>query len=500
MREALDSPDLDSRAGGALPLELHQALAAPALQATVPDLEFAHAVLVLDCEPVDDAPILDLRIRKGVRRHGVRLAVATSRPSALDPNAALVAAVSRPAPARRCWPWRWTPRWPAGDWTRWPRAAGRRAEDVRRALARLPARRRRGRRDRVGRAAGHGPARAHAVRALLNVAGAPEARRRGRRRPARDPGRRQRARACARRACCPTPGRGRPRAPAAGGRSAAEIAAGAGRRRADGALPAARRPAAHPPRPRAVGARAPRATTVIAHAPLLTEGLREHATVVFPAEAYAEKEGTVTHPDGRVQRLRPAIGHPRETRAGVAACSPTLAPRSATTSACWTGADGHRAARRGRALLRRADARGDRRPRRALAGARGGDGARRPRRPGPFELERPPAAPAPNGALRLGTFRSIWASPEVEVSPALKFLAPEPSAELSPADARAPRASPTATGSRSSPDGVAVRAAARACARRRPPGTVFLEDGDGERRRQRAHQRRAPAGGGQRRP
>ena len=55
----------------------------------MPDLEFAHAVLVLDCEPVDDAPILDLRIRKGVRRHGVRLAVATARPVALDANAEL---------------------------------------------------------------------------------------------------------------------------------------------------------------------------------------------------------------------------------------------------------------------------------------------------------------------------------------------------------------------------------------------------------------------------
>ena len=30
-----------------------------------------------------------------------------------------------------------------------------------------------------------------------------------------------------------------------------------------------------------------------------------HADVVFPAESYAEKEGTVTHPDGRLQRLRP---------------------------------------------------------------------------------------------------------------------------------------------------------------------------------------------------
>ena len=44
---------------------------------------------------------------------------------------------------------------------------------------------------------------------------------------------------------------------------------------------------------------------------VLTDTIREHADVVFPAEAYAEKEGTVTHPDGRVQRLRPAIGRPQ---------------------------------------------------------------------------------------------------------------------------------------------------------------------------------------------
>ncbi|MGI8511387.1 MAG: 2Fe-2S iron-sulfur cluster-binding protein, partial [Solirubrobacteraceae bacterium] len=88
-REALDSPHLDSRANTSLPVELDRALAAPALAASVPDLEFAHAVLVLDSEPVDDAPILDLRIRKGVRRQGVRLAVASSRPSSLDPNAEL---------------------------------------------------------------------------------------------------------------------------------------------------------------------------------------------------------------------------------------------------------------------------------------------------------------------------------------------------------------------------------------------------------------------------
>jgi len=62
-----------------------------------------------------------------------------------------------------------------------------------------------------------------------------------------------------------------------------------------------------------------RASTVIAHATFLTEGLREHADVIFPAEAYAEKEGTIIHPDGRIQRLRPAVARVGEfgsTRAG----------------------------------------------------------------------------------------------------------------------------------------------------------------------------------------
>ena len=34
------------------------------------------------------------------------------------------------------------------------------------------------------------------------------------------------------------------------------------------------------------------------------------ADIVLPAEAYAEKEGTVTHPDGRLQRLRPSVPRP----------------------------------------------------------------------------------------------------------------------------------------------------------------------------------------------
>src|SRR5437660_1083840 len=46
-----------------------------------------HHEVDVGCEPLDDAPILDLRIRKGVRRRGVQLVMASARPSALDVNA-----------------------------------------------------------------------------------------------------------------------------------------------------------------------------------------------------------------------------------------------------------------------------------------------------------------------------------------------------------------------------------------------------------------------------
>ncbi len=46
---------------------------------------------------------------------------------------------------------------------------------------------------------------------------------------------------------------------------------------------------------------------MIAHATHLSDALREHADIVFPAGGYPEKEGTIVHPDGRIQRLRPAV-------------------------------------------------------------------------------------------------------------------------------------------------------------------------------------------------
>ena len=84
----------------------------------------------------------------------------------------------------------------------------------------------------------------------------------------------------------------------------------------------------------------------------MTDTIRELADVVFPAEAYPEKEGTLVHPDGRVQRLRPGDRPPaRPTAASPApACarcgrsSPTSRARSATSPATSAPARRSRAA------------------------------------------------------------------------------------------------------------------------------------------------------------
>src|SRR5256714_1663898 len=57
MREVLGSPHIDSRAGGALDPEQARSLARPDLTASVSDLDYADAVLVIGTELVGEAPI-----------------------------------------------------------------------------------------------------------------------------------------------------------------------------------------------------------------------------------------------------------------------------------------------------------------------------------------------------------------------------------------------------------------------------------------------------------
>ena len=189
-----------------------------------------------------------------------------------------------------------------------------------------------------------------------------------------------------------------------------------------------------------------KASFVVAHQQFLGEAAIDHADVVFPAESYAEKEGTVTHPDGRLQRLRPAIGHPGEVRAEWQVLAEIAA-----------------AARARRAPLgdrrRRLDELAEEVP--IYAGITldeiGGRGVRWQERPAGAEAARAafgnlgfgPAAepPAPlaagDGALRLATRPGLWASWVTERSPSLRFLVAGQQVELSPLDAerlRSPRA------------------------------------------------------------
>jgi NADH-quinone oxidoreductase subunit G len=306
LREGLHSPHLDCRRTGTLPLELHRALSDPALQARVSDLEFAHAVLVLDADPIEDMPILDLRLRKGIRRHGMKLVQASSA-DLLD-RERLDELVGQLREAGEEIVILWGERLTAGP----NGAAG--------ALALL---------DLAGTlslAATDGaglleiPAAANG-RGLREAGVLPNA---GPGLSALDgePGRDTRAIAEGlaagelaalylfqtdplhelpdRQLTDPVP--------ASEAVHSSESLNGDG----DGTLGVIRHDDARSDRAdRELWERAlERASTVVAHATFLTDGLRAHADVVFPAEAYAEKEGTVVHPDGRLQRLRPAVARP----------------------------------------------------------------------------------------------------------------------------------------------------------------------------------------------
>ncbi|HUA48685.1 MAG TPA: NADH-quinone oxidoreductase subunit NuoG [Solirubrobacteraceae bacterium] len=463
MREALRSGDLDSREGAAVPLELTRALAAPALQATVPDLEFAHTVLLVGCEPLDDAPIFDLRIRKGVRRRGVRLAIATARPSALDPNAGLI---------RRYEPGGEAAFLNALDLALAGEAAASDPETA--GMAELASYLRDGGED-VVIVWGERQLDAAALRVLLSIAGRlglaehegaglleipAGANGRGLREagvlPGTGPGY----------ADLETPGRG-----------AREIAQAAAAGEINALYLFQTDPIRDQP-DRELWERAlSRAGVVVAHASVLTEGIAEYANVIFPAESHAEKEGTVVHPDGRLQRLRTAIAHPGSVRSGWAVVA-ELAKRAGLDTGVLTSPMAFRQLVEavpfyrgvtleeigGRGMRWQESEAASAFPSPDLAPDAGSAGTRTV------------AAPAPaNGALRLGTYRPIWAAPEVEVSPALKYTIARQQAELSPEDAERLGIAPG--------DAVRVaqngtRLAATAYVRTGvPPGTVFLADG-----------------------
>jgi NADH-quinone oxidoreductase subunit G len=462
LREGLGSPHVSSGPGPRR--EQARVLARTDLAAKVSDIDYAGAILVLGVEPVDEAPILDLRIRKAVRRNRARLVVASSRPSTLDrgAEAALrfapgcgegalaalaaalgsprvsgdVAALARGAGARAGF----RPGAPASDGD--PGAAVRRAAEVLRDAG-----------DVVivwGERICGGDRGAQAVDALLALVGAlgvaaktesgligipPGTNGRG----LREVG------------CAPDLGPGLADAAAAGDPSS------------EGALllfesevPVERMEAA---------------PAVVAFSSFVGEALEEHADVVFPAEIYAEKEGTMTHPDGRIQRVRQALGHAREVRPGwqvlAELCERAGAGTGALTAPMVTALVAEAVPFYDGITLDEVGGLGVRWQERGAASSLPVE------HPPDGPLAEPPAAPA---GLRLAAAPSLWSAEEIRRSPSLRFLEPQPRVELSIDDARRLGvASGAEVELAVNGDRVAATAAVRTGV---PAGSVFLSGAD----------------------
>jgi NADH-quinone oxidoreductase subunit G len=200
------------------------------------------------------------------------------------------------------------------------------------------------------------------------------------------------------------------------------------------------------------------------------------ADVVFPLETHAEKDGTVTHPDGRLQRVRPAASRPGDIRPNwgvLAELSLALGHDTGISSqpsafqalteavpfyAGITDADiAGRGIRWQEATSLNHEAGGSGEPASADAARREADASPagagsasgsvsgesgspdlpdlgRTNVPGSPDTQRDSASADP-GSLALSTYRDLWAGPITELNPPLRFLAPQQRVEVSLLDA-----------------------------------------------------------------
>jgi NADH-quinone oxidoreductase subunit G len=431
MREALGSPHVDSRPSRGPSREIQARLDNPSLSAKVRDIDEADAILLVGTDPLHSSPILDLRIRKAIRRNGTRLAVATEQPTSLDGGAA---AVARYAP---------------GDATAFlaELAGGLRSpgdgesSEIAQALG--------GGEsivviwgDRIARE-GEG-----ATTALLDVAAAlslakkecsgllevPET---------------TNARGLREAGCLPDAGPGLSEiqtpfpALSAGngvsvGKSTEEIRTALEAGELKTLLLFGADPLRDFPDTEAWKRALAAADRLIVFS-TFENATTAMADVVFPLETHAEKDGTVTHPDGRLQRVRPSAARPGDIRPNwgvLAELSLALGHDTGVTSqptafAALTEAVPFYAG------ITDAD-----------IGGRGIRWQERGGSVGPIDLPdsgsaRDPGSPdtprdsasADPGSLALSTYRDLWVGPITELNPPLRFLQPQQRVELSVADA-----------------------------------------------------------------
>jgi NADH-quinone oxidoreductase subunit G len=468
VREALGSPHVDSRPAGGPSREAQLRLARPELTAKVRDIDDAEAILVVGSDPLHGSPIVDLRIRKAMRRNGAKLVVATERPTSLDGGAA---AVVRYAPGEAGAflgglteavggePSIQTPGSAGAGHSEGVRDAADTVGDAERIVVIWG--------ERIGRE-GEG-----AILALLDVAGAlglagkegsglleiPDT---------------ANARGLREAGCLPDAGPGLSEPVVASGAAGAAATGGDGIGMSTNEIRAALESGeleslilfgVDPLRDFPDTAAWDRALTSAKH--LIVFSAFETATtakadVVFPLETHAEKDGTVTHPDGRLQRVRPSASRPGDIRpnwgvlaelsaaldhdTGISSQPSAFAALTSavpfyssitdadiagrgirwqeTTSASSLPSSAENAAGTGEGVGASPErfAREEQPP--------SGDSPQTPNRRVASEGEAP--APSP---LTLGTYRDLWAGPITELNPPMKFLRPQQTVELSIADA-----------------------------------------------------------------
>ncbi len=434
MREALGSPHVDSRPARGPARETLIRLAQPDISAKVRDIDAADAILVVGTDPLHSSPILDLRIRKAIRRNGAKLAVATEQPTTLDGGGA---AATRYAPGNAtlflselaaCL------RIPNEGHASDIAVTLRDAERVVIVWG-----------ERIGRE-GEG-----ALTALLDVASAlglngkessglleiPEF---------------TNARGLREAGCLPDAGPGLSETKAAlttlsganadlVGKLTAEIRAGL----ESGELKTLLLFGADPLRDfpdTGAWQRALAAADHVISFSTFENGTTALADFVFPLETHAEKDGTVTHPDGRLQRVRPSASRPGDIRPnwGVLAelslalghdtginSQPSAFEALSQAVPFYAGITDADIAGRG---IRWQDT-----PAAASLPATEPDTSRqRASDPGSPDTQRDSASADP-GSLALSTYRDLWAGPITELNPPLRFLAPQQRVEVSPADA-----------------------------------------------------------------
>ncbi|MGN6664544.1 MAG: NADH-quinone oxidoreductase subunit NuoG [Solirubrobacterales bacterium] len=436
VREALSSPHVDSRPSRGPRREVLARLAEPAISARVRDIDTADAILVLGTDPLHSSPILDLRVRKAIRRSGARLAVATERPTALDGG---TEAVFRYAPGGAT-AFLMGLAGALRDGNEEAPEAGvadvlREAESVVVLWG-----------ERIGRED------VATVKALLDVAATlglagkdgsglleiPDT---------------TNARGLREAGCLPDAGPGL--AETAAGMATEEIREALIGGELSGLILFGADPLRDFPDTPAWEEALTAADFVVSFS-MHENATTAKADVVLPLETHAEKDGTVTHPDGRLQRVRPSASRPGDIRSNIAVLSElasklgldTGIDSQPTAFAALTEAvpfyngisdadiggrgirwqDGPSAANLpepgGAPAAGSPDTQRDSASADPVAGAPHAD----PRRAAS-------ADPGPDAPLTLGTYRDLWAGPITELNPPLKFLTPRQRVEVSPADA-----------------------------------------------------------------